>query len=79
MHLPPVGKTPNDWAEEEARRFEVREALDSPYGTSLSRRSRRIMGWVLALILIGMMTLTLLGLLGVIDVFNPPASDPPPV
>jgi len=78
VYPPSIGKTPNDWAEEEARRQELREPLDDPYGTSLSRRTRRVMGWTIALALIAMMALTLLGLLGVIDIFEPPSGSPLP-
>ena len=73
VYGPPIGKTPNDWAEEEARRQESLARVSNPHGRSPSRATRMILGWILAIAAIAMILVTVLGLIGVVDIFQPAA------
>ena len=46
---PGTGMTPNDWAEQEARRAERVQRAKNPHGREMSPRSRRIAGWIFGL------------------------------
>ena len=65
---PGTGMTPNDWAEQEARRAERAQRADRPHGREISGRSRRITGWILALAALALVLYTLLAYMGVIRV-----------
>ena len=65
---PNTGMTPNDWAETEARRAERAQRADNPHGREMSGGSRRVVGWILVLIAVGLVAYALLGWLGAIDV-----------
>ena len=67
---PGIGKTPDDWAEEEARRRERHERAHNPHGRSPSRTTRLVIGWAFALLAVALVVATILGLAGVIDVFG---------
>ncbi|MGI8658437.1 MAG: hypothetical protein ACR2K4_06690 [Candidatus Limnocylindria bacterium] len=60
--------TPNDWAETEARRAERAGRADHPHGRDISPRSRRVVGWILAMAALALMGYALLGWLGFIAV-----------
>ena len=74
MYDPQIGKSPKDWAEEEARRKERREPLDNPYGRPVSPMTRRVLGWILVALVVAMIVTTVLGLLGVIGIFAAPSA-----
>ena len=61
------GMTPNDWAENEARRAERQQRADNPHGSEISSGSRRTVAWVLGLAALALVAYTILGLLGVIE------------
>jgi cytochrome c-type biogenesis protein CcmH/NrfG len=65
---PGTGMTPNDWAETEARRAERTQRADRPHGREISPRSRRITGFVIAVIAVALMAYALLGWLGVVAI-----------
>ncbi len=65
---PGTGMTPNDWAETEARRAERAERAAHPHGRDITPRSRRVVGWILAMAALALMGYALLGWLGVIAV-----------
>ena len=69
---PPMGKTPNDWAEEEARRRERHERVHNPHGRELGANSRLALQIILGLALGVMVVVTVLGLLGIVDIFLVP-------
>ena len=71
VYSPGVGKTPNDWAEEEARRKESLARVSNPHGRSPTRATRLVIGWALGLVVIAAIVATVLGLFGVIDIFLP--------
>ena len=65
---PGTGMTPNDWAEQEARRAERVQRADRPHGREISPRPRRITGWVLGLAALALVLYTLLAWAGVITI-----------
>jgi hypothetical protein len=71
-YAPGAGKTPKNWAEEEARRRESHGRTHNPHGRELGHRTRSVLGLVVATLIILMVALTVLGVLGIIDVFGPP-------
>lgn len=72
MTYPPeIGKTPQDWAEEEARRHERRERVHNPHGREVGRGTRVALALVISTLLVLMVMTTVLGLLGVIPIFTP--------
>ena len=65
---PNTGMTPNDWAETEARRAEREQRANNPYGREMSRRSRRVAGWIIGLVALALVLYAVLGWLGFISV-----------
>jgi len=65
---PGTGMTPNDWAEQEARRAERVQRADNPHGREMSARSRRITGWILAFAALALILYAALGWLGIVGV-----------
>jgi hypothetical protein len=65
---PGTGMTPNDWAEQEARRAERVQRADNPHGRDISGSSRRITGWILALLALALVAYTVLVYAGVISI-----------
>jgi hypothetical protein len=63
---PNIGMTPNDWAENEARRAERVQRADSPHGREISRGSRRVVAWILGIAALALVLYAILGWLGVI-------------
>lgn len=63
---PGTGMTPNDWAEQEARRAERVQRADRPHGREISGRSRRITAWIIGLAAVAMVVYAILGWLGII-------------
>ena len=63
------GPSPDDWAGLEARRAEREQrATANPNGREISGRSRRAVGWVLALAAMAMVAYAILGWLGILSV-----------
>jgi hypothetical protein len=73
-YTPGAGKTPKDWAEEEVRRRESRDRTHHPHGRELGSRTRTVLGLVITTLVVAMVVLTILGVLGVTDLFDPPRS-----
>jgi len=53
--------TPSDWSEQDARRAERVQRADNPHGREMSDRSRRITGWIIGLLGLGMVLYAVLG------------------
>ena len=62
------GPSPDDWAELEARRIERTQRADNPYGRETGAGMRRALRVGLIGIATAIVVLTLLGLVGVIEV-----------
>ena len=65
---PGTGMTPNDWSEQEARRAERVQRVDSPHGREISPRSRAITAWVIGLLALALIFYAILGWAGVVMV-----------
>jgi len=65
--------TPREWEESDARRRERRDRPDRPYGRDISPTARLITGSMLAVLVVGMIVVTVLGLVEVLDLFPPPS------
>ncbi|MGH2393907.1 MAG: hypothetical protein ACRDGH_10530 [Candidatus Limnocylindria bacterium] len=65
---PGTGMTPNDWAEQEARRAERVQRADRPHGREISARSRRITGWIIGLLALGLILYAAFGWLGILSI-----------
>ena len=62
------GPSPDDWAGLEARRIERTQRAHNLYGRDMDPRARRALQWIFVGIAIAIVALTVLALLGVIDI-----------